>query len=76
MTLIALSSTETEYIGLSETIRETISLINLVQELKKRDFNISKPKTKTVCKVFEKNSGAIEIVNENKFCPRTKHINI
>ena len=76
ITFIALSSRETEYIGLSETIRETISFINLVQELKKRDFNILKPKTKTVYKVFENNSGIIEIVNEDKFCPRTKYINI
>ena len=33
------------------------------------------PKIKARCRVFEDNSGAIEIAKEEKYRPRTKHIN-
>ena len=40
MQMITLSSTEAEYVGLSESLREAIPLINLVKELKQRGFNM------------------------------------
>ena len=76
MTLIALSSTEAEYIGLSEALREAIPIMNLLDELQKRGFEVTRGKATVRCKVFEDNAGAIEIATQEKFRPRTKHINI
>ena len=76
MSLIALSSTEAEYIGLSEAIREAMPLIDLIEEMKSRGFNMPKARTIAKCRVFEDNSGAIEVANEDKYRPRTKHINV
>ena len=75
-TLIALSSTVAEYIRLSEALREVIPLIELIKELQEAGFNIPRSKTKVLCKVFEDNVGAIEMAKEDKFRPRTKHINV
>ena len=60
-TLIALSSTEAEYIGLSEALREVIPLIELIKELQEAGFNIPRSTTKVLCKVFEDNVGAIKM---------------
>ena len=76
MQMITLSSTEAEYVGLSESLREAIPLINLVKELKQRGFSMPKSQTKVLCKLFEDNSGAIEIAKEEKYRPQTKHINV
>ena len=73
---IALSTTEAEYTGLSYSLREAIPIMNLLKELKSRGFDINDQKTKVHCKVFEDNSGAIEIAREDKYRPRTKHLNI
>jgi hypothetical protein len=75
-TEIALSSTEAEYIGLSKAIRETIPIMNLLQEMKELKYDIGITKPKVHCKVFEDNSGALEMAKVHKFRPRTKHINI
>ena len=75
-TLIALSSTEAEYIGLSEALREVIPIIELIKELQATGFDIPMSNTKVLCKGFEDNAGAIEMANEDKFRPRTKHINV
>jgi len=37
-------------------------------------LNNSKPKVS--CKVFEDNSGALEMATTHKFQPQTKHINV
>jgi hypothetical protein len=75
-TEIALSSTESEFIGLSQALRNTIPLMELIKELKAHGFNMISVTPKIHCKVFEDNSGAIEIANVPKMRPRTKHINI
>ena len=72
MTLVTLSSTEAEYIALSEAE----ALIELVEELKDKGFKLPQVTTTANCKVFEDNSGAIEIANGDKYCSRTKHINV
>ena len=75
-TEIALSTTEAEYIALSTALRETIPLINLLQELKDMKF-IDEAKAPIIhCKAFEDNSGALELAKSPKMRPRTKHINI
>ena len=72
---IALSSTESEYTGLSYVLREAIPLMTLLKELKEHGFPVDKTKASVQCKVFEDNSGVIEIATNHKWWPRTKHLN-
>ena len=74
-TEIAVSSTKSEYTGLSYTLREAIPLMTLLEELKEQGFPVDKTKASIQCKVFEDNSGAIEIATNHKWRPRTKHLN-
>ena len=74
-TEITLSSTESEYTGLSYALREAIPLMTLLEELKEQGFPVDKTKASIQCKVFEDNSGAIEIATNHKWRPRTKHLN-
>ena len=59
-TEIALSTTEAEYIGLSQALREAIPLMNLIKEFKVKGINVNVSKAKVHIKVFEDNAGAIE----------------
>ena len=72
---IALSSTESEYTGLSYALCEAIPPMSLLKELKEHGFPVDKTKASVQCKVFEDNSGAIEIATNHKWRPRTKHLN-
>ena len=72
---IALSSTESEITGLSYALREAIPIIRLLDEMQGRGFKINNTSARVHCKVFEDNSGAIEIARIRKFRPRTKHLN-
>ena len=72
---IALSSTESEYTGLSYALREAIQLMSLLNELKEQGFPVDQTKAMIQCKVFEDNSGAIEIATNYKWHPQTKHLN-
>jgi hypothetical protein len=75
-TEIALSSTEAEYIALSQAMREVIPLMALVREAAAQGVIDEPGVPKVHCKVFEDNSGAIEIARLPKMRPRTKHLNI
>ena len=75
-TEIALSSTESEYTGLSYALREAIPIMRLLREFKTRGFTTDEPTTKIHCKVYEDNSGALEMAKEYKYRPRTKFLNI
>ena len=75
-TEVALSSTESEYIGMSYALREVIPIMELLKEMKHLGFPISKSKPKIHCKVFEDNSGALEMAKTHKYRPRTKHLNV
>ena len=70
--LVVLISTESKYIGLSSALRTMIPVINLMQELKTRGFPIDTSKPRVRCKLFEDNSGAIEMAKVPKMRPRTK----
>jgi hypothetical protein len=74
-TQVALSTTESEYIALSTALREVIPLMELIQEMKAQGFGFKNSKPTVHCKVFEDNSGAVEIATVHKYRPRTKHIN-
>ena len=72
----ALSSTESEYTGLSYALREAIPIMELLKEMKRQGLPIHSASAKVHCKVFEDNSGALEIAKVHKFRPRTKHLNV
>jgi len=72
-TEIALSTTESEYIALSQSLRDVIPLIGLLRELQSvLSIPINPPKVH--CTIFEDNKGCIDLVNAPKMRPRTKHI--
>jgi hypothetical protein len=75
-TEIALSSTEAEYIALSQSMREVLPIMWLLEEAQKKGIKVSAKPCKVHCKVFEDNEGAIEIAKVPKMRPRTKHLNI
>jgi hypothetical protein len=74
-TEIALSSTESEFTGLSYALRDAIPIMRLFEEMKEIGYPIRTAKSKVHCKVFEDNTGALEIARIPKFRPRTKHLN-
>jgi hypothetical protein len=73
---IALSSTESEFIGLSYALRTTIPIMELLKEFKQHGMDVISTQPTVKCEVFEDNSGAIELAKVPKMRPRTKHINI
>ena len=73
---IALSTTEAEYTGLSYALREAIPIMNLLKEFKEKGFEVNNNVANIHCRVFEDNTGAIEIAKEDKYRPRTKHLNV
>ena len=75
-TQIALSSCEAEYISLSQSLRDAIPVMRLLQELKDRNFGGEYTKPKVYCKAFEDNTGALALAMVPKIRPRTKHINL
>ena len=76
-TKIALSSTESEYTGLSYALREAIPMMELLKEMKGHGIpGLMEHKAAIHCRVFEDNSGALEMAKIHKHRPRTKHINV
>jgi hypothetical protein len=75
-TEIALSSTESEYVALSQSLREVLPLMELVTELKAAGFDVPGAKPAVHCTAFEDNNGALEMAQTPKMRPRTKHMNI
>ena len=71
----ALSSTESEYTGLSYALRDAIPVMRLLREMKRHKLPVSETTGKVHCRVFEDNSGALEIARVHKYRPRTKHLN-
>ena len=66
---------QSEITGLSYALREALPIIELLKEAREHGFDVYKGTTKIHCKVFEDNSGAVEIARIPKARPRTKHIN-
>jgi hypothetical protein len=75
-TEIALSTTESEYTGLSYALRDAIPIMELLKEMKMHGYPITTAQAKVHCQVFEDNSGALEMARTHKYRPRTKHLNI
>jgi hypothetical protein len=74
-TEIALSTTEAEYIALSQAMRDLIPMRALLVEL----ASVTRLRigdTITHYTIFEDNKGCVELVQAPKMRPRTKHISI
>ena len=74
-TEISLSTIESDYIALSQAMREVILFMNLMVEVGKV-FPLHNPKPESHCKVFKDNNSCIRVAESSKFTPRTKHIAI
>jgi hypothetical protein len=57
----ALSSTESEYTGLSYALRDAIQTMELLKEMKQLGFQVQSTTPQVHCKVFKDNSRALEI---------------
>jgi hypothetical protein len=73
---VALSTTEAEYIAMSMALRDVIPIMELMNEFRERNFKVICTQPQVYCKVFEDNSGALELARLPKLRPRTKHINV
>jgi hypothetical protein len=71
----ALSTTEAEYIAMSMALRDVIPIMDLIKEMREHNIPVICTKPYVYCKVFEDNSGALELARLPKLCPCTKHIN-
>jgi hypothetical protein len=73
---IVLSTTKAEYIAMSQALHDVILIMNLLQEMRERNFKVICIGPYVYCKVFEDNTGALELTRLQKLRPRTKHINV
>ena len=73
-TEVAPSTTESEYISLSQATRTVLFLIELFKEIKNEGFDFVFPTTKVFATCFEDNAGCLELARAPKLRPRTKHI--
>ena len=75
-TEIYLASTESEYTVLSYTLREMITLVKLLKEMKQHSLQVNKVAPTMKCWVFEDNSRDLEMSTNHKYRPRTKYLNV
>ncbi len=61
---------------MSQALRDVIPVMNLLQEMREQEFQVTCNEPYVYCKVFEDNSGALELTRLPKLRPRTKHINV
>ncbi len=61
---------------MSQALLDVIPVMNLIQEMKETGFQVICTQPNVYCKVFEDNSGALELARLPKLRPRTKHINV
>jgi hypothetical protein len=74
-TEIALSTAEAKAIALSQALRETLPMTNLMKEINVI-FPLYIPLPRFIIKVREDNQSCIAMANNPKFSPRTRHIAI
>jgi hypothetical protein len=66
VTNIALSSTESKYAGASAALREAILVMELLKEMREMKVPIQDCTARVHCKLYEDNSGALEILWHKK----------
>jgi hypothetical protein len=71
-----LSSTESEYLAISEAFRVLLPMMDLLEEAVAQGVPVELGHRAPVihCKVFEDNSGALQLARLPKMRPRTRHI--
>ena len=74
-TEVALSTTEAKYIVLSQSMREVIPIIYLMDELKPL-IDFYNPTPEICCQVFEDNHSCIIVAESARLTPQTEHIAI
>ena len=55
---------------------DVIPLKELIKEMHERKFDITNSQSYVYCKVFEDNSGALELARLPRLRPRTEHIKV
>jgi hypothetical protein len=75
-TEVALSTNEAEYIALSTALRDVTSLMYILEEATAQGIPNIATVAQVHCRVFEDNSGALELARVPKMRPRTKHLNV
>eukprot|EP00978_Attheya_sp_CCMP212_P010411 scaffold25225_cov54-Attheya_sp.AAC.1 len=73
-TEVALSTTEAEYVALSQSLREVLPIMRLLKEAKATNINVIHVKPIIRCTVFEDNSGAMELIVSVLACDTTEQI--
>ena len=63
---VALSTTDAEYITMSHALCDVIPIMNLLQKMRGRDFQVICTKSFVYCKAFEDNPGALELTRLRK----------
>ena len=58
---VALPTMEAEYISMSVALCDIIPLIELINKMRDQKFDVKYPQPYIYCKVFEDNSGALEL---------------
>ena len=66
---------EAKFIALSTACREQIPMLELTKEMHSHDIKSHPARPKIHCKVFEDNSGVLEVAHTPKLQPHTIHIN-
>jgi len=74
--LIALSTTEAEYIALSTALREVIAIMHLLEEFQDKKIPIISKTPEITCRTLEDNRSCLEIATNHKTRPRTKHLSV
>ena len=74
-TEIAVSTTEAEYINMSQSMRYLNPLIHIMLEVSSV-FGMKRDSCNSYTPTFEDNKGAIGLAKETKYRPQTKHISI
>jgi len=72
---VALFITKAEYIALSMSLRDVLPIMLLIKKMRERGHAVTCTEPHVFCKVFENNSGALELAHLPKL-PRTKQINV
>ena len=76
-TEIALSTTEAEYVALSQAMRDLLPLRTLLSEIvTKMKLPLVSDNVDLHSTVFEDNNGALAIATSPKLTPRSKHIHV
>lgn len=70
--MIALSTTEAEYMALSKAMREEIHLMQLMTELRKNNMDLINRKPIMKIHVYKGNVGAIELAKNSKVKTKNK----